>query len=84
MAEREKQYTIDVLAAMADRTIKRLWIIIILLLVLLFGSNAAWLYRESQFADEVITQEVTQEANNGINRFVGGDYYGAADSQDNG
>lgn len=77
-------YTIDVLAAMAERTIKRLWVIIILLVVLLFGSNAAWVYYESQFADEVITQEVTQEADNGINRFVGGDYYGEADSQDYG
>ena len=79
MQEKEKQYTIDVIAAMTERTIKRLWILIILLVVLLFGSNAAWLYYESQFTDEVITQEVTQEADNGINRFVGGDYYGAAD-----
>ncbi len=79
MQEKEKQYTIDVITAMTERTIKRLWILIILLIVLLFGSNAAWLYYESQFTDEVITQEVTQEADNGTNRFVGGDYYGAAD-----
>lgn len=84
MQEKEKQYTIDIITAMTERTIKRLWILIILLVVLLFGSNAAWLYYELQFTDEVITQEVTQEADNGINRFVGGDYYGAAESQDNG
>lgn len=79
MEEKESQYTIDILVAMTERTFKRLWILIILLVVLLFGSNAAWLYYESQFTDEVITQEVTQEADNGINRFVGGDYYGTAE-----
>lgn len=79
MAEKESQYTIDILAAMTERTIKRLWILIILLVVLLFGTNAAWIAYESQFTEEITTQEVTQEADNGINRFVGGDYYGAAD-----
>lgn len=53
MAERESQYSIDIISAMAERTIKRLWIIILVLVVLLFGSNAAWLYYESQFTDEV-------------------------------
>ena len=37
------QYTIDVLAALAERTIKRLWVIILLLVLLLFGSNLAWI-----------------------------------------
>ena len=59
MQEKEKQYTIDVIAAMTERTIKRLWILIILLVVLLFGSNAAWLWYESQW--EKVTTEVTQE-----------------------
>lgn len=59
MQEKEKQYTIDVIAAMTERTIKRLWILIILLVVLLFGSNAAWLWYESQWED--VTTEVTQE-----------------------
>lgn len=74
------QYTIDVLAAMAERTIKRLWIVILLLVVLLVGSNVAWLWYESQFEDEIITQDVTQEADNGTNSFVGGDYYGTAEN----
>lgn len=61
-----------------ERTIKRLWITIMLLIVMLVATNGAWLWYESQF--ETITQEVTQEADNGIIRFVGGDYYGEADS----
>ena len=77
------QYYTDIVAALAERTIKRLWIVIILLVVLLVGTNAMWVHYENQYVDEVITQEVTQEADNGINRFVGGDYYGAAEGQNN-
>lgn len=35
--------------ARQERTIKRLWILVILLILLLFGSNAAWIWYESQF-----------------------------------
>lgn len=61
--EIDQQYGIDIVAAFAERTVKRLWITIILLVVLLFGSNAAWIYYESQFATEV--QEVTQDVDTG-------------------
>lgn len=78
------RYYIDLISALAERTIKRLWIIIILLVVLLVGTNAAWLYYEKSFADEVITQEVRQDADEGYNQFVGGDYYGTSDDTNNG
>lgn len=60
--------------ARADRVIKKLWICIILLIVLLVASNAGWLYYESQFEQvtETTTQEVTQDADNGENHFKGG------------
>lgn len=64
--------------ARRERTEKRLWITIILLIVLLVGSNAGWIYYESQLTD-VITQEVIQEADNGSNSFIGGDVYGETD-----
>ena len=64
--------------ARRERTEKRLWITIILLICLLVGTNAGWLYYESQFTD-VITQEVVQEADNGSNSFIGGDVYGETD-----
>ena len=44
--------------ARMERTIERLWILCILLIVLLVGTNVAWIYYEKQFEDTVITQEV--------------------------
>ena len=61
--------------ARAERTIKRLWILCILLIILLVGTNAAWIYYENSFED-VVT--VTQEADTdgGGNAYVnnGGDF----------
>ncbi len=80
--DREQQYTLDILAAMAERTIKRLWILIILLTILLFGSNAAWIYYESQFTEESWTYEAT--ADDGGNAIANGNgevnYYGTGES----
>ena len=64
--------------ARAERTAKRLWITILLLIVLLVGTNGAWIWYESQFEDCVTTQEVTQDVENGNNSFIGGDCYGKA------
>lgn len=51
-----QQYQIDIISAMAERTIKRLWILIVILVLLLFGSNLAWIVYESSFIDTVVTQ----------------------------
>lgn len=69
-----------------ERTNHRLWIFCILLLLTLIGTNAGWLFYESQWEpyEETITQEVTQDSSDGgTNKFIGGDYYGETDSQDN-
>ena len=79
----EKQYAIDILSAMAERTIKKLWVLIIILVILLFGTNAAWIYYENQFTDETTVQEVWQDADNGTNSFIGGDYIGSTADQNN-
>ena len=50
--------------ARQERTIKRLWILLIIVIFLLVGSNCAWLYYESQFED-VESTEVTQEVDTG-------------------
>ena len=63
--------------ARMERQIKRLWITILVLIFLLVGTNAAWLYYESQWG--TVYQEVTQEADNGTNNFVGGDVIGETD-----
>lgn len=82
--DRERKYDIDIIKSLAEQTIKRLWIIIILLIVLLFGSNAAWIYHEAQYQTVEVSQAVEQESDSGTNNFVGGDYYGTAESNDKG
>ena len=63
--------------------IKWLIAVIVILIVLLVGSNIAWIVYENSFEDYVITQDVEQDANNGTNKFVGGDYYGEAEDKNN-
>lgn len=57
--------------ARMERTIKRLWVLCIILIVLLALTNGAWIWYESQFTDEIMT--VTQDSPDGINNFVGND-----------
>lgn len=58
-----------------DRTNKRLWILAIILIVALLGTNIGWIIYESQF--EVVEEKthteisVSQEAENGDNNFIG-------------
>lgn len=56
-----------------ERTIKRLWILVIILTVLLVGTNCAWLWYEAQFS-YVETTEVSQDvdATDGENVVVSG------------
>lgn len=51
-----------------ERTLTKLWIVILILIVLLVGSNIAWLYYESQFETTEITQDV--DTGNGDNTTV--------------
>ena len=48
-----------------ERTIKRLWILCIILIILLVGSNVAWLLYESQFEDTITTETYTKETFSG-------------------
>ena len=63
------------------KIIKWLVAVIALLIVLLVGSNVGWLIYESQFETvEAWEQEVIQDAENGENHFIGGDYIGEAEN----
>ena len=63
--------------ARSERHNKRLWIVIIVLIGSLIGTNLAWIIYNSQFeVVETWEQEVVQDAENGENNFIGGDYYG--------
>ena len=43
--------------ARQERTIKRLWILCIIIFLALIGTNAGWIYYESQFEEVVLTQD---------------------------
>ena len=53
----------------AERNFKRMWILIIILLALFVGTNAAWIWYESQF-EEI---EIVQENADDYNSFIGND-----------
>lgn len=55
--------------ARQERTVKRLWILCIIMFVALVVTNAAWIHYESQFEDVVVTQENGDAPNN----YVGND-----------
>lgn len=53
---------------------KRFVAIIVLLIILLVGSNISWLVYENSFEDVVTTEEITVDAeNNGIANYIGND-----------
>lgn len=57
------------IVAKMERANRRLWILCIVLILLLAGTNGAWLYYESQFIDELtVTQDV--ESGNGGDAIV--------------
>ena len=65
--------------ARLERVIKRLWVLVLVLIVLLAASNAAWIWWESQF-DEV---RIEQDNESGYNNFIGNDgdiYNGETDN----
>ena len=53
-----------------ERVIRRLWVLCIVLVLMLVGTNAGWLYYESQFEDSVVTQ--TAEAEDGSSAIING------------
>lgn len=66
-----------------ERTIKRLWILVIILIFLLFGTNAAWIYYESKM--EVVTEtDIAQEVDTGEGSAyvagIGDVYYGESET----
>ena len=58
--------------ARSERTVKRLWATIILLILLLVGSNAAWIWWNNQW-ETVESWEITQENEDGNNNYIGND-----------
>lgn len=52
--------------ARQERTIKRLWILCIIIFLALVITNAGWIWYEAQFEDAIVTtQEVDQDVDTG-------------------
>ena len=69
--------------ARLERTISRLFCALVMTILLLVGTNAGWIWYESQFEDTVVTQDV--DTGEGSAYVAGiGDVYGesAANSQE--
>ena len=65
--------------ARLERVIKRMWVLVLSLIILLFASNAAWLFYESSF-EEI---RIEQDNESGYNNFIGNDgdiYNGETDN----
>ena len=63
--------------ARMERLNKRLWIVILVLIIELVGTNAGWIYYENSFEDVVIKQEVEAQADGDSDlklNTIGGDY----------
>lgn len=73
---KESRATVPYIAHEADmarqeRTIKKLWILLILVITLLVATNGAWIWYESQW--EVVQTEITQDVDTGLgDAFVSG------------
>lgn len=70
--DESNKYIHDAYIAMAERTIKRFWILCVIMFLALVGSNLAWLYNDSQYADEETTTIDTTQDGSGINIVGGG------------
>ena len=75
-----------------ERTNKRLWILLLVLIFALIGTNTGWIIYEKQFAEEEYTVSVQQDTDGGGDntfsgntlKLIGGDDYGETDGDHNG
>lgn len=74
--------------ARMERVNKKLWVVILVLIVALVGTNAGWIYFESQWeyvdtTTQTVTQEATSDGDSDISmQSIGGDYYGGESETD--
>lgn len=70
--------------ARLERSIKRLWILCIILVLLLLTTNLAWLIYDKQYEYSISETTIEQEGtSNTIETFIGGDYNGEAKNNNN-
>ena len=71
--------------ARQERTIKRLWILCLVMFLALVGTNAGWIYYEAQF--ETVVSDVRQDIDSGDGNVTAvgiGDIYGTGKTDSKG
>ena len=68
----ENKYCLDIVAGFAERTIRRLWIVIIVLALSLIVSNVAWLIYLYQYDFGVSSVELSTDGGGNTN-YIGED-----------
>lgn len=71
--------------ARSERNSKRMWIVILVLILALIGTNLAWIIYNSQFEIVEKSTVVEQENSNGDNNYIGNDgdiTYGKTENND--
>lgn len=68
----------------AERTNKRMWILVIILIVALIATNLGWIIYENQYSDVVKTTEIEAEQDGSYNFVSGGDLSYGTESQNQG
>ena len=82
--DKDAKYIHDAYMSYADRTTKRLWIVIILLIVLGVASNIYWVHYDHLYATEQTTTIDAEQDGAGINIIDGGSTSYVTESQDYG
>lgn len=57
-----------------ERTIKRMWILCIIMFIALVASNICWIVYEAQWSDQVITQDIDTGNGDAVVAGVGNAY----------
>lgn len=75
--------TNELLAGIMERQVRRMFIIIIILIIGLIATNVGWLIYESQFDVYTVTQETDGTGNVNVSGVTDGDiYYGEGEAND--
>lgn len=67
-----------------ERNFKRIWILCIILIVVCVLTNGFWIWREFQYEDIVVEQDVETDDGTAIVNGVGDMYYGTSETDNEG
>lgn len=76
MEQRDKQYSIDIIAAMAERTVRRLWVLVILLIAYCGVMTYLYIQEKTSYETTEATVEVDTGEGDAFVAGIGDVYYG--------